>query len=136
MTAKWKQREFALVNSFFQLKQVCDTITAIAQQFGLLGNLNFNRMLLSSFKADIQTNLTNLLMETSMEMDFESVNMSVFSFKLFDRMLSPQSVSVRNDDALCHLFSISVHVGRKVHNFRSPSDEQMQFVSKQSNTFR
>jgi hypothetical protein len=70
--------------------------------FGLLGNTLLERVLLGSWRADNQMNLSTL--PKKRRIHFESVDVWIISIEALDSLLLNESISIGNEDALCVSF--------------------------------
>jgi hypothetical protein len=65
-----------------------------------LGNEHLERLFLKFSKSDIGKNLSELMIESQIGIDFESADLSNFSFEALDNLLLNESVSVESEDSL------------------------------------
>jgi hypothetical protein len=66
-----------------------------------LGNVSLERLLFGCSKADIQKNLSDLMIES--RIDFESSDVSVLSVEALDSLLLSESISIESEDALLEI---------------------------------
>jgi hypothetical protein len=65
-----------------------------------LGNEHPERLFLNFSKSDIGKNLSELIIGSRIEIDFDSTDISNFSFEVLDNLLLNESVSVESEDSL------------------------------------
>jgi hypothetical protein len=65
-----------------------------------LGNEHLERLFLKFSKSDIGKNLSETMIENQIGIDFESTDISNFSFEVLDNLLLNESISVESEDSL------------------------------------